>query len=87
MARPLKDNNKTARLSLAILPELKSSIEKLSAIDDVSANSLIEQVLSFYVDGRKSEIAEYDAALKKIRNKAANKKYPAQSDSGGDDVG
>ena len=82
MARPLKDNNKTARLSLAILPELKSSIEKLSAIDDVSANSLIEQVLSFYVDGRKSEIAEYDAALKKIRNKSANKKSPAQSKEG-----
>ena len=82
MARPLKDNNKTARLSLAILPELKSSIEKLSAIDDVSANSLIEQVLSFYVDGRKSEIAEYDAALKKIRNKAANKKYPSQAKEG-----
>ena len=82
MARPLKDNNKTARLSLAILPELKSSIEKLSAIDDVSANSLIEQVLSAYVDGRKSEIAEYDAALKKIRNKSANKKSPAQSKEG-----
>ena len=82
MARPLKDNNKTARLSLAILPELKSSIEKLSAIDDVSANSLIEQVLSAYVDGRKSEIAEYDAALQKIRNRSANKKSPAQAKEG-----
>ena len=87
MARPTKENNKVARLSLAFLPELKSSLEKLSAIDEISVNSLIGQILSAYVDGRRSEIAEYDEALQKIRNKSANKKSPAQSDSGGDDVG
>ena len=73
MARPTKKNNKTARLNLALLPELKSSIEKLSAIDEISSNALIEQVLSAYVAGRKSEVDEYDAALKKIRDKAAKK--------------
>ena len=82
MARPTKENNKVARLSLAFLPELKSSLEKLSAIDEISVNSLIGQILSAYVDGRKSEIAEYDAALKKIRNKSANKKSPVQAKEG-----
>lgn len=82
MARPTKEQNKTARLNLALLPELKDSVEKLSHIDDVSVNSLIEKVLSDYVDGRKTEIVEYDAALKKIRGKAAKKsKKIAQSDS------
>ena len=69
MARPTKDNNKTARLNLALLPELKSSVEKLSAIDALSSNALVEKVLSAYVAERKSEIDEYDEALKKIRSK------------------
>lgn len=76
MARPMKENNKTARLNLALLPELKSSLEKLATIDAFSVNALIEKILSAYVDGRKSEITEYDDALKKIRAKR----------KGGDDV-
>ena len=82
MARPTKENNKVARLSLAFLPEFKSSLEKLSAIDEISVNSLIGQILSAYVDGRRSEIAEQDEALQKIRNKSANKKFPAQAKEG-----
>lgn len=70
MARPTKDEKKTARLNLAFVPDLKSSLEKLAAIDELSVNALVEKVLSDYVDGRKAEITEYDAALKKIRGKA-----------------
>lgn len=76
MARPVSDVKKEARINLAVLPELKSSLEKLAAIDAFSVNALIEKILSAYVDGRKSEITEYDDALKKIRAKR----------KGGDDV-
>ena len=69
MARPTKEQNKTARLNLALLPELKSSLEKLAAIDELSLNALAEKVLSAYAGERKAEISEFDAALKKIRAK------------------
>ena len=87
MARPLSDVKKDSRINLAVLPDLKNSLEKLANIDDISVNALIGQVLSAYVDGRKNQVAEYDAALKKIRENGANKKSAAQVDSGGDDVG
>lgn len=69
MARPTKDENKTARLNLALVPDLKSSLEKLAAIDELSVNALVEKVLSAYVGERQAEISEFDAALKKIRAK------------------
>ena len=81
MARPVSDVKKDSRINLAVLPELKSSLEKLAAIDDVSVNALIEKVLSAYVDERKNEVSEYDSALKKIREKSQRKL------NGGDDVG
>ena len=87
MARPLSDVKKDSRINLAVLPDLKNSLEKLANIDDISVNALIGQVLSAYVDGRKNQVAEYDAALKKIRENGANEKSAAQVDSGGDDVG
>ncbi len=69
MARPTKDEKKSARLNLALVPDLKSSLEKLAAIDELSVNALVEKVLSAYVGERKAEISEFDAALKKIRAK------------------
>lgn len=73
MARPVSDVKKDSRINLAVLPELKSSLEKLAAIDDVSVNSLVEKVLSAYVDNRAEEITEYDSALRKIREKSQRK--------------
>lgn len=70
MARPVQEIKKSARINLAILPELKNSLEKLAAIDTVSVNALIEKILSAYADNRAEEITEYDSALKKIREKA-----------------
>lgn len=70
MARPVQEIKKSARINLAILPELKDSLEKLAAIDSDSVNALIEKILSAYVDNRADEITEYDMALKKIREKA-----------------
>ena len=81
MARPLSDVKKDSRITLAVLPELKSSLEKLAAIDVVSVNALIEKILSAYVDERKNEVSEYDSALKKIREKSQRKL------NGGDYVG
>lgn len=74
MARPTQEITKSARINLAVRAELKSSIEKLAAIDSVSVNALIEKILSAYVDNRADEITEYDSALKKIREKAKIKK-------------
>ena len=76
MARPTKENNKNARLNLALLPELKHSIEKLSHIDEISVNSLIGQILSAYVDNRKDEVSEYDELLNQIRQKRDKKSKP-----------
>lgn len=73
MARPTKENNKDARLNLALLPELKNSLEKLSAIDELSTNAFIERILTAYVEKRQSEIEEYNLALKAIRDKAQKK--------------
>lgn len=81
MARPVSDVKKDSRINLAVLPELKSSLEKLAAIDDTSLNALVEKVLSAYVNERKNEVSEYDSALKKIREKSQKKL------NGGDDVG
>ena len=69
MSRPTKDENKTARLNLALVPDLKNSLSKLAAIDELSVNALVEKVLSAYAKERKVEISEFDAALKKIRSK------------------
>ena len=81
MARPVQDVKKDSRINLAVRSELKSSLEKLSAIDTVSVNALIETVLTAYVEKRKNEVSEYDAALKKIRENGANKKSAAQVNS------
>lgn len=51
---------KSARLNLLLKPSTKKSIGKLSAIDRVSSNELINRILNGYIKTRTKDLDRYD---------------------------
>ena len=51
---------KSARLNLLLKPSTKKSIGKLSTIDRVSSNELINRILNGYIKTRTKDLDRYD---------------------------
>lgn len=68
MARPLIDGiRRNGRMNFAFVPKLKTSLEKLARINEVTTSRLVENILQTYVNEREDDIEEYDKLIAKLQ--------------------
>lgn len=68
MARPLIDGiRRNGRMNFAFVPKLKTSLEKLARINEVTTSRLVESILQAYVNEREDDIEEYDKLIAKLQ--------------------
>lgn len=72
MARPLIDGiRRNGRMNFAFVPKLKTSLEKLARINEVTTSRLVESILQTYVNEREDDIEEYDKLIAKLQHQKA----------------
>lgn len=72
MARPLIDGiRRNGRMNFAFVPKLKTSLEKLARINEVTTSRLVESILQTYVNEREDDIEEYDKLIAKLQYQKA----------------
>ena len=71
MARVQKpaDERREARINLAFTADLKSKLEDISSVDEISVNALIERICTDYVKSRADDLRELKAFRARIRQK------------------
>ena len=74
MARPKSsDVTRSARVNLALLPEMKKKLEDIASVDEISVNALVEQLIAEYVKTRTGDLIALRQFRQQIRREYESK--------------
>jgi hypothetical protein len=78
MARPKStDITRSARVNLALLPEMKKKLEDIASVDELSVNALVEHLIDEYIETRTGDLI----ALRQFRQQIRREKISSESDN------
>lgn len=78
MARPKSsDVTRSARVNLALLPEMKKQLEDIASVDELSVNALVEQLIAEYIKTRNDDLIALRQFRRQIRREYESKIFEA----------